>query len=49
VGNGTVGDYLLKLHKSQIPLVEQAIKTATLMLGRDKRGYCLERSAQPHK
>jgi hypothetical protein len=41
--------YLLKLHKSQIPLVEEAIKTANLMLGRDKRGYCLERSAQPYK
>src|ERR1700756_707079 len=32
-----------KLYKSQIPVVEQAIETAALMLGRDKsRGYCLE-------
>jgi hypothetical protein len=32
-----------KLYKSQIPVVEQAIETAGLMLGSDKsRGYCLE-------
>ena len=32
-----------KLYKSQIPIVEQAIETAALMLGTDKsRGYCLE-------
>jgi hypothetical protein len=32
-----------KLCKSQIPVVEQAIETAALMLGTDKsRGYCLE-------
>jgi hypothetical protein len=32
-----------KLHKSQIPVIEQAIETAALMLGSDKsRGYCLE-------
>jgi len=32
-----------KLYKSQIPVIEQAIETATLMLGSDKsRGYCLE-------
>ena len=32
-----------KLYKSQIPVVEQALETATLMLGTDKsRGYCLE-------
>ncbi len=32
-----------KLFKSQIPVVEQAIETAGLMLGTDKsRGYCLE-------
>jgi hypothetical protein len=32
-----------KLYKSQIPVVEQAIQTAALMLGSDKsRGYCLE-------
>jgi hypothetical protein len=32
-----------KLYKNQIPIVEQAIETAALMLGTDKsRGYCLE-------
>jgi hypothetical protein len=32
-----------KLYKSQIPVIEQAIETAVLMLGSDKsRGYCLE-------
>ncbi len=32
-----------KLYKSQLPVVEQAIETAGLMLGTDKsRGYCLE-------
>jgi len=32
-----------KLYKSQLPVVEQAIETAGLMLGSDKsRGYCLE-------
>jgi hypothetical protein len=32
-----------KFYKSQIPVIEQAIETATLMLGTDKsRGYCLE-------
>ncbi len=32
-----------KLHKRQIPVIEQAIETAALMLGSDKsRGYCLE-------
>jgi hypothetical protein len=31
------------LYKSQIPVIEQAIETAALMLGTDKsRGYCLE-------
>src|SRR5437879_12600652 len=31
-----------KLYKSQIPVTEQAIETAALMLGSDKsRGYCL--------
>jgi hypothetical protein len=30
-------------YKSQIPVIEQAIETASLMLGTDKsRGYCLE-------
>ena len=32
-----------KLYRTQIPIVEQAIETAALMLGTDKsRGYCLE-------
>jgi len=32
-----------KLFQSQIPVIEQAIETAALMLGTDKsRGYCLE-------
>ena len=32
-----------KMYKSQLPVVEQAIETAALMLGTDKsRGYCLE-------
>jgi hypothetical protein len=32
-----------KVYKSQIPVIEQAIETAALMLGCDKaRGYCLE-------
>ncbi len=32
-----------KVYKSQIPVIEQAIATAALMLGSDKsRGYCLE-------
>jgi hypothetical protein len=32
-----------KLYKSQLPVVEQALETAALMLGSDKsRGYCLE-------
>jgi hypothetical protein len=32
-----------KVHKSQVPVIEQAIDTAALMLGSDKsRGYCLE-------
>ncbi len=32
-----------KIYKSQIPVIEQAIATAGLMLGSDKsRGYCLE-------
>jgi hypothetical protein len=33
----------IKLYKSQIPVIEQAIEMAALMLGTDKsRGYCLE-------
>jgi hypothetical protein len=33
----------LKVYKSQIPVIEQALETAGLMLGTDKsRGYCLE-------
>ncbi len=32
-----------KLYRSQIPVIEQAIETAAMMLGSDKsRGYCLE-------
>ncbi len=32
-----------KVYKSQIPVIEQAIETAALMLGTDKsRGFCLE-------
>ena len=32
-----------KLYTTQIPVVEQAIETAAMMLGSDKsRGYCLE-------
>jgi hypothetical protein len=32
-----------KLYRSQIPVIDQALETATLMLGTDKsRGYCLE-------
>jgi hypothetical protein len=32
-----------KIYKSQIPVIEQALETAALMLGTDKsRGYCLE-------
>jgi hypothetical protein len=32
-----------KVYKSQIPIIEQAIEAAALMLGSDKsRGYCLE-------
>ena len=32
-----------KIYRSQIPIVEQALETAGLMLGTDKsRGYCLE-------
>jgi hypothetical protein len=32
-----------KVYKSQLPVLEQALDTAALMLGSDKsRGYCLE-------
>jgi len=32
-----------KLYKSQIPVIEQALETAALMLGSDRsRGYCLD-------
>ena len=32
-----------KADKSQLPVIEQALETAALMLGSDKsRGYCLE-------
>jgi hypothetical protein len=36
-------EYYFKLYKSQLPVVEQALETAALMLGTDKsRGYCME-------
>lgn len=32
-----------KLHKSQLPVIEQALENAALMLGTERsRGYCLE-------
>ena len=32
-----------KAYKSQLPVIEEALETAALMLGNDKsRGYCLE-------
>ena len=32
-----------KVYKSQLPVIEEALETAGLMLGSDKsRGYCLE-------
>jgi hypothetical protein len=32
-----------KLYKSQLPIIEQALETASLMLGTQKsRGYCME-------
>jgi hypothetical protein len=32
-----------KLYQSQMPVIERALETATLMLGSDRsRGYCLE-------
>jgi hypothetical protein len=32
-----------KIYKSQVPVIEQALETAALMLGTDRsRGYCLE-------
>ncbi|MGA2689947.1 MAG: hypothetical protein ABSE85_17945 [Candidatus Korobacteraceae bacterium] len=42
-GANGAGSDLLQIYKSQIPVIEQAIETAALMLGSDKsRGYCLE-------
>jgi hypothetical protein len=42
-GNYFSTQVYFKLYKRQIPLIEQAIETAALMLGSDKsRGYCLE-------
>ena len=36
-------DFRRAVYKSQIPVIEQAIETAALMLGTGKwRGYCLE-------
>ena len=41
-GNGALIIYF-KLYKSQIPVIEQALETAALMLGSDRsRGYGLE-------
>jgi len=35
--------FCFKAYKSQLPVIEQALETAGLMLGTDKsRGYCLE-------
>ena len=35
--------FISRLYKSQLPVIEQALETAALMLGTDKsRGYCLE-------
>ena len=35
--------FISKAYKSQLPVIEQALETAALMLGSDKsRGYCLE-------
>jgi hypothetical protein len=31
-----------KVYKSQLPVIEQALETAGLMLGGNSRGYCLE-------
>jgi hypothetical protein len=31
-----------KVYKSQLPVIEQALETAALMLGNKSRGYCLE-------
>ena len=44
MGNRTLEEIIyFKLYKSQIPVIEQAMETAALMLGTDKcRGYCLE-------
>src|ERR1017187_9375824 len=42
-GQRAFGANLFKVYKSRIPVIEQAIETAALMLGTDKsRGYCLE-------
>jgi hypothetical protein len=42
-GDGATRDHLLQDLQSQIPVIEQALEAAALMLGTDKsRGYCLE-------
>jgi len=42
-GNRAVGDHLFQGYKSQLPVIEQVLETAALLLGNDKsRGYCLE-------
>jgi hypothetical protein len=39
-----------KVYKSQLPVIEHALETVTLMLGRDKsRGYCLEMKGSKSK
>jgi hypothetical protein len=38
-----MGFDLFRAYKSQLPVIEQALEKASLMLGGDKsRGYCLE-------
>jgi hypothetical protein len=42
-GHRAVGNPLFQGLQSQLPVIEQALETAALMLGSDKsRGYCLE-------
>jgi hypothetical protein len=41
---------LKNLYKSQIPIIEQALETASLMLGAQKScGYCMEMMPGPQK
>jgi len=41
-GNRTGKIIYFNLYKSQLPVVEQAIEAAALMLGDKSRGYCLK-------